>query len=124
MDNSRSDFDSHNSFHAYAMKKISSNFIYLLLFASTITTGCSSANISIMKDIKIRGEKIIALDAEPAPWNGKIAETISKQGFKVITTGKLETRFVLQIGASAPTDVMHRCFAGGWNFDYYKLSNY
>jgi len=108
-----------NLFRGADMKKIRSNLIHLLLFVSTIITGCSSANISIMKNIKIKGERIIALDAKPAPWNGKIAETITKKGFKVITTGKLETRFVLKIGASAPTDVMHRCFAGGWNFDYY-----
>lgn len=106
----------------FDMNKIKSNVIHLLLFLSIIITGCTSANLSILKDIKIKGERIISLDTEPAPWNVKIIETITKKGFKVLTSGKSLTRFVLQISASAPTNPMHRCFAGGWKFDYYTAT--
>ena len=106
------------------MKKINSYFIYFSLILSIFICGCAAGKVSILKDIKISGEKVIAIDSPNDPWVETISKMISENGFEVITTGKLETRFILSIDASAPTGPLFRCFGGGWNFNYYTATVY
>lgn len=101
-----------------------------------VVTGCATGQVTQMSDTKIRGPKVIALDAGGAPWKVDIEARLKKAGFKVLRWSsrsrvteqtdkkrleqynKAEARYILEISASAPTEWARRCFGGGFKFDY------
>jgi len=101
-----------------------------------VITGCAHNATTVIVDQKIEGPKVIALDAPRTPWVVEIEQSLRKSGFKVlrrasvnkvtekVTDARTEeyresaTRYVLVVSGSAPMDSMHRCFAGGYDFEY------
>lgn len=98
--------------------------------------GCAHNDLTVMTNRKIDGPKIVALDAPQTPWAVQIELQLRKAGFKVLRYSSTKrvtkhvsenrseqfqeatTRYVLVVTGSAPVDSMHRCFGGGYNFDY------
>ena len=111
--------------------------ILVLTMLAHLVTGCvSSGEVTQMTDEKIRGPKVVALDAGGAPWTVQIQNRLKKAGFKVLRWSsrtrvmeqtdrnrieqfnKAEARYILQLTGQAPTDWGHRCIGGGFKFDY------
>lgn len=107
----------------------------LLALLALSIVGCAHNSTSVLVDKRIEGAKVVALDAPRAPWVTDIEARLRKAGYKVLrkaslkkvteeTVGRKEeyqeatTRYVLVIDGAALTDQMHRCFGGGWDFDY------
>lgn len=100
---------------------------------SCVATG----NITEYSSEKISGEKIIAANIHNGgPWMREIEKRLKQKGFTVLRSGSINesieivsgtkmiryneatTRYYLSVDARAPTDWGHRCFGGGFNFDY------
>lgn len=109
---------------------------FLCVIVTFFLVGCAHNDLTVMSNRKIAAPKIIALDAPQAPWAVQIELQLRKAGFKVLrysstknVTQKVSdarseqyreasTRYVLVVAGSAPVDNMHRCFGGGYNFDF------
>jgi hypothetical protein len=110
------------------------NFIVILV--ALIISGCANGTKTVLVDKKIIEPKVIALDAPRTPWVIEIENRLRQKGFKVLRSASTRnvkeqvseknteefrlasTRYILSIQGSAPLDVMHHCFAGGYQFDY------
>jgi len=108
----------------------------LTMFAFLVSGCVSSGEVTQMTDEKIRGPKVVALDAGGAPWSVQIQNRLRKAGFKVLRWSsrtrvtqqtdtnhveqfnRAEARYILQLSGQAPTDWGHRCVGGGFKFDY------
>lgn len=110
--------------------------LLVITVLALVISGCATGQVTQMSDTKIRGAKIIALDAGGAPWKVEIEARLKKAGFKVLRWSsrsrvteqtdkkrleqynKAEAKYILEIGGQAPTDWGHRCIGGGFKFDY------
>ena len=63
----------------------------------------------------------ITIKASPfGPWVTSIKERLSERGVDVKSySSTSKTKFVLHLNANAPTGFIHKCFGGGYQFDYY-----
>lgn len=104
--------------------------------AASLLFGCATGTKTVFVDEKIKAPKVIALQAARTPWVVEIEGRLRNKGFKVlryvsqtqVTQKVSETRteafneasarYVLRIEGYAPLDVMNRCFAGGYKFDF------
>jgi hypothetical protein len=107
-----------------------------LLAVSILLSGCATGSKTVLSEEKITSPKVIALNAPRMPWVIEIETRLRQKGFKVlrwasqknvkeqVNANRTEeyreaaTRYILTINGSAPLGNMHRCFAGGYNFDY------
>lgn len=107
-----------------------------IILAALLLSGCASGTKTVLLDKKITEPKVIALDAPRTPWVIEIENRLRQKGFKVLRAASTKnvkeqvsdttteefrqsaTRYVLSIQGAAPLDVMNRCFAGGFRFDY------
>lgn len=112
--------------------KIMSVVVSLPLFL----IGCAHNQTTFIVQDKIDAPKVIALDAPRVPWIVDIEARLRQNGFKVlrwssqkyvrerVNENRVEefqessARYVLAIDGHALTDVMNRCFGGGYSFDY------
>lgn len=101
-----------------------------------LITACATGQKTVLSDKRIDEPKVIALDAPRTPWTIEIETRLKKAGFKVLRRSTLRkvteqvteqrgeqfneatANYVLVIEGSALLDVMHRCFGGGYKFDY------
>lgn len=109
---------------------------FLLILVAFLITSCATGTKTVFVDKKITEPKVIALDAPRTPWVVEIENRLRQKGFKVLrwastkrikeqvsdtTTEEFKqasTRYVLSIEGFAPLDAMHRCIAGGYQFEY------
>jgi hypothetical protein len=109
--------------------------IGIIIFA-LILSSCATGTKTILSDKKITEPKVIALDAPRTPWVVEIENRLRQNGFKVLRWAsqkhvkekvsetrveefkEASTRYVLSIEGFAPLDAMHKCFGGGYNFEY------
>ena len=114
------------------MKKILEILIVGLLISSCIATGKQTLSV----DEKISASKIIALNVySGGPWMREVEKRLKQAGFtvlrsagtneaievegkKIIRYNEASTRYFLLIDALAAVDWAHRCFGGGYTFDY------
>jgi len=98
--------------------------------------GCAHKSV-YYAGVKAEGEKIIAIDASRQPWVMEVENRLRASGFKVLryesdkivttqtqqnqveTTLSSTARYVVKLSWEVLTDRMHRCFGGGYWFDYY-----
>jgi len=66
-------------------------------------------------------DNAITIKASPfGPWVTSIKERLAERGVDVKSySSTSKTKFVLHLNANAPTGWMHKCFGGGYQFDYY-----
>lgn len=66
-------------------------------------------------------DKAITIKANPyGPWVASIKERLIEKGVNVKSySSKDKTRYILHLNANAPTGWIHKCFGGGYQFDYY-----
>lgn len=104
--------------------------------AASLFSGCATGTKTVFIDEKIDAPKVIALQASRTPWVVEIESRLRQKGFKVLryasqtqvtqkvsdvraeTFNEASARYVLRIDGYAPLDVMNRCFAGGYKFDF------
>ena len=114
------------------MKKLLGILVLGLFISSCVATGKQTLSV----DEKISAPKIIALNVyDGGPWMREIEKRLKQAGFtvlrsesineaievegnKVIKYNEATTRYFLLVDALAPVDFAHRCFGGGYNFDY------
>ncbi|RZI86373.1 MAG: hypothetical protein EOP38_01670 [Rubrivivax sp.] len=110
-------------------------FLAVLLLC-VLLAGCATGQKTVLTDKRIDGPKVIALDAPRTPWTIEIEARLKKAGFKVLRKSTLRkvteqvtqqrteqfneatADYVLVIEGHALMDAMHRCFGGGYQFDY------
>jgi hypothetical protein len=112
------------------MKKILFGFL-LMSVTSCIAIGEQTLKVQN----KIIAPKEISINLNSGPWMGEIERRLQAEGFKVIISSssgqttvtnkdkqfkynQATAKYFLQINAAARTDLMARCFGGGYNFDY------
>jgi len=106
------------------------------IVVSVVLVGCAHNTITVFVNEKIKGPKVIVLDAPRTPWRAQIEIRIRKSGFKVLhwastrrvreqvsdarseEFNKATTRYVLVVDGQALMDPMYRCFGGGFDFNY------
>ena len=114
------------------MKKILKILVLGLLLTGCVAVGKQTLEV----DNKISDPKVIAVNVtNGGPWMREVERRLKQSGFKVLraastneaieVSGKklikyneATTRYFLRIEAAAPTSFAHRCFGGGFNFDY------
>ena len=114
------------------MKKLLGIIVLGLFISSCVATGKQTLSV----DEKISAPKIIALNVyDGGPWMREIEKRLKQAGFtvlrsesineaievegnKVIKYNEATTRYFLLVDALAPVNFAHRCFGGGYNFDY------
>jgi len=66
-------------------------------------------------------DNAITIKANPfGPWVTSIKERLAERGVDVKSySSTSKTKFVLHLNANAPTGWIHKCFGGGYQFDYY-----
>ena len=66
-------------------------------------------------------DKAITIKANPfGPWVTSVKERLAERGVDVKSySSTSKTKFVLHLNANAPTGFIHKCFGGGYQFDYY-----
>ena len=114
------------------MKKLLGILVLGLFISSCVATGKQTLSV----DEKISAPKIIALNVyDGGPWMREIEKRLKQAGFtvlrsesineaievegnKVIKYNEATTRYFLLVDALAPVNFAHRCFGGGYNFDY------
>ena len=108
-----------------------------ILALSIILTSCVAVgNVTLEVEEKIDAPKIIALNVTGGgPWMREVEGRLKKAGFKVLRAASVNeaierdgqkiirykeasTRYFLLIDAGAAVDWYHRCFGGGFNFDF------
>ena len=115
------------------MRKIFEFIVLAFLLFGCVAVGDQTLQI----ENKITDEKVIAVNVNSGgPWMREIERRLKKKGFKVLRAASVNeaievsgkklikyneasTRYFLRVDARAPTDFMHRCFGGGFNFDYF-----
>ena len=114
------------------MKKLLGILVLGLFISSCVATGKQTLSV----DEKISAPKTIALNVyDGGPWMREIEKRLKQAGFtvlrsesineaievegnKVIKYNEATTRYFLLVDALAPVNFAHRCFGGGYNFDY------
>ena len=115
------------------MRKIFEFIVLAFLLFGCVAVGDQTLQI----ENKITDEKVIAVNVNSGgPWMREIERRLKQKGFKVLRAASVNeaievsgkklikyneasTRYFLRVDARAPTDFMHRCFGGGFNFDYF-----
>ena len=108
----------------------------LIVIVGPFLAGCAHNGTVFLADRTIDTPRVVALDAPRTPWTVEIERRLRAEGFEVLRwssqqrvreyagAGRVEeyreatTRYVLVVDGYAPLDWMHRCFAGGFRFDY------
>ena len=98
--------------------------------------GCSHPVTTVLIDRVIDEPKVVAVDAPRTPWVTQIELRLKQRGFRILRWSSVKqvqqqvdkdtteqfnsatTRYVLQIEGRAYMDPMHRCFGGGFEFEY------
>jgi hypothetical protein len=88
-------------------------------------SACATGTVVVQSGEKIKGAKVIAMDAPLAPWVPQIESRLRQKGFQVKRFSRdnsgaladLGANYVLRIGGSHYTGWEHRCFGGGYKFD-------
>jgi hypothetical protein len=111
----------------------------LAVLVAVLASGCATGSTTVLVDRKITEPRVVALDAPRLPWVVEIENRLRQKGFQVlrwpsqrrvreqVSPERIEefkqaaTRYVLVIEGSAPLDVMRRCIAGGYRFDYINV---
>ena len=111
------------------------NLISIILLAF-LTSCVAVGNVTLKVEEKIDAPKIIALNVtDGGPWMREIEVRLKKEGFKVLRAAgvneaievdgqkiirynEASTRYFLLVDAMAAVDWYHRCFGGGFNFDF------
>lgn len=106
------------------------------LLIMLLLSGCATSTKTVLIDKKITEPKVIALDAPRTPWVLEIENRLRQKGFKVLRWASQKsvkeqvsdtrsqefdqaaTRYVLFVDGYAALDTMHRCIAGGYDFEY------
>ena len=110
---------------------------FRILALGLILTSCVAVgNVTLEVEDKIDAPKIIALNVtDGGPWMREIEVRLKKEGFrvlraagvneaievdgqKIIRYNEASTRYFLLVDAMAAVDWYHRCFGGGFNFDF------
>ena len=110
---------------------------FRILALGLILTSCVAVgNVTLEVEDKIDAPKIIALNVtDGGPWMREIEVRLKKEGFKVLRAAgvneaievdgqkiirynEASTRYFLLVDAMAAVDWYHRCFGGGFNFDF------
>jgi hypothetical protein len=115
----------------FHLKKFISTASFCLLL-----TACATGQKTVLTDKRIDEPKVIALSAPRTPWVIEIESRLKKAGFKVLRQSSTKqvseqvspqrteryneasANYVLAIEGVAWMDAMHRCFGGGYQFDY------
>ena len=110
--------------------------ILILVLGLFITSCVATGKQTLSVDEKVSAPKIIALNVyDGGPWmreiekrlkhagftvlrSESINEAIEVEGNKVIKYNEATTRYFLLVDALAPVNWAHRCFGGGYNFDF------
>ncbi len=111
--------------------------IFQIILLGLFLSGCVAVgNQTLEIEEKISDEKIVAVNINSGgPWMREIEKRLKKAGFrvlrassvneaievsgkKIIKYNEASTRYFLRVDAQAPTDLMYRCFGGGYNFNY------
>jgi len=111
--------------------------ILSILISAIFLTGCvATKEQNIYSEVKINEEKIIAISAPRGlPWVNRIKAGLIKKGFRVmpiesqykikeksksadVSYNQSSARYVLYLDGQARMGIMHRCFGGGYMFDY------
>lgn len=105
-----------------------------------LTAGCiAKQQIDTIDAEPITTPKIVALDAPRLPWVIEIEKRLRQRGFKVLRTpsraqisqtsgnttttfNAAEAHYTIVVDGEAATDWAHRCFGGGWDFDYLNVA--
>ena len=114
------------------MKKLLWIVVLGLLVASCVAVG----NVTLEVEEKIDAPKIIAVNVtNGGPWMREVEGRLKKAGFKVLRAAgtneaievegqkiirynEASTRYFLLVDALAAVDWYHRCFGGGFDFDF------
>jgi len=110
---------------------------FRILALGLILTSCVAVgNVTLEVEDKIDAPKIIAVNVtDGGPWMREIEVRLKKEGFKVLRAAgvneaievdgqkiirynEASTRYFLLVDAMAAVDWYHRCFGGGFNFDF------
>ena len=110
---------------------------FRILALGLILTSCVAVgNVTLEVEDKIDAPKIIAVNVtDGGPWMREIEVRLKKEGFrvlraagvneaievdgqKIIRYNEASTRYFLLVDAMAAVDWYHRCFGGGFNFDF------
>ena len=105
-------------------------------FVLLLMLGCAHPVTTVLIDRVIDEPRVIAIDAPRTPWVTQIELRLKQRGFKILRWSSVKqvqqqvdkdtteqfnsstTRYVLQIEGNAYMDPMHRCFGGGFKFEY------
>ena len=114
----------------------------LSIILVVVCSGCVAiGEQTLFPEQQIDAPKVISLNVSSGgPWMREIERRLTKKGFRVLrsagrtsveitnekslsnetkeTFKKAETRYYLEVDAMAPVNWAHRCFGGGFNFDY------
>ena len=103
----------------------------------TFISGCvATQDKGFYLESKIQNPKVIAVTGTRAPWVQQIKKRLKQNGFilkpmasqysvtrKVSNSEKVSyneasARYILHLDGAAKMGVMHRCFGGGYTFDF------
>ena len=112
------------------------NLVKIFLVCCLLAGCAASGKQTISTSSKVAADKIIAMNIDSGgPWMKEIEIRLKQSGFrvlraasvneaievngeKIIKYNEASTRYYLKIDARADTDIMSRCFGGGYMFDY------
>ncbi len=94
--------------------------------AVLLLTACASGSVVVSSEEKIKGPRVVALDAPLAPWVPQIEKRLKQHGFQVKRISRDQTgslanlgaRYVLRLQGDYHTGWEYRCFGGGYLFRY------
>jgi hypothetical protein len=109
----------------------------LSIISLAFLSGCvSTQDKGFYLESRIQSPKVIAISGTRAPWVNQIKKRLKQSGFilkpmvsqhsvskKVtdstqISYNEASARYILHLDGYARMGVMHRCFGGGYTFDY------
>lgn len=94
--------------------------------AALLLSACASGSVVVSSEEKIKGPRVVALDAPLAPWVPQIEKRLKQHGFQVKRISRDQTgglanlgaRYVLRLQGDYHTGWEYRCFGGGYLFRY------
>lgn len=110
----------------------------VMVFSVAVLSGCASSKmVDVMTTEKIDSPKVIAINADRAPWIYEIEKRLRSNGFSVkryasqniavhqdtpdkkAIYNEASTRYILNVQGYAPSSAFERCIGGGgYKFDY------
>jgi hypothetical protein len=98
---------------------------YLFAALAFLFSACASGTVVVQNDAKIKGPKVVALDAPLAPWVPQIENRLRQKGFQVKRFSRNElgaldnmgARYVLRISGEHHSGWKNRCIGGGYKFN-------